>query len=451
MSIVTARRADMCYCPGCSHGMVLEQIGQALDALGRTADNVCIVSDIGCIGTADRYFSCHTFHGLHGRSITYAEGIKRVRPDLLTLVLIGDGGCGIGTGHLVHAARRNADIKVILCNNFNFGMTGGQHSPTTPLEARTTTTPRGASEHPFDVCATVAANGAAYVARGNVFDAETPARLLDALRTPGFVLVDVWELCTAYFVPANRLNRAGINELSEKLHLPFGVVHRTPPDAARSAGPAVEAQPGAALKAPRPSPAVPPFVWTGRRELCVSGSAGQRIRSAVGVVGEIAVGGGLYAAQQDDFPITVRKGFSLSNLIISSEPIRYAGVDAPDLALVLSAEGGERMIRSAPPCPTTWIVADEDVVLPGGRPARSRLSIRAVEKRVGKESAALAALCACLIRAGLFEAAAFRRAAEAALTGAYRDDNLSAINAGVALSGELLSADSDSYATKGDA
>jgi 2-oxoglutarate ferredoxin oxidoreductase subunit beta len=74
--------------------MVLEQLGRALDKLGTPSQGVVIVSDIGCIGTADRYFNCHTFHGLHGRSITYAEGIKRVRPDLLVIVLIGDGGCG---------------------------------------------------------------------------------------------------------------------------------------------------------------------------------------------------------------------------------------------------------------------------------------------------------------------------------------------------------------------
>jgi pyruvate/2-oxoacid:ferredoxin oxidoreductase beta subunit len=140
MPMVTASRNDMGFCPGCSHGIVLEQLGAALERMGLEPHQVCVVSDIGCIGIADRYFSCHTFHGLHGRSLTYAEGIKRVRPDLMVIVLIGDGGCGIGTAHLVHSARRGVGIKVLVCNNFNFGMTGGQHSPTTPPRGYTTTT-----------------------------------------------------------------------------------------------------------------------------------------------------------------------------------------------------------------------------------------------------------------------------------------------------------------------
>ncbi|MHC5111638.1 MAG: thiamine pyrophosphate-dependent enzyme, partial [Planctomycetota bacterium] len=99
---------------------------------------------------------------------------------------------------MVHAARRNADIKVVVCNNFNFGMTGGQHSPTTPCESFTATTPDGATEYPFDICSTVAANGAAYVARRGAFEPDLAESFRAAWRTPGFALVELWELCTAY-------------------------------------------------------------------------------------------------------------------------------------------------------------------------------------------------------------------------------------------------------------
>ena len=223
MSLLTALKSQMCYCPGCSHSPILERLADALQANNLSPDKVCIVTDIGCIGTADRYFSCHTFHGLHGRSITYAEGIKRARPDLTVIVLIGDGGCGIGTAHLVHAARRNADITVVVANNFNFGMTGGQQSPTTPDDAFTLTTPADRSEEPFDICRTVAVSGAAYVARCSALEDRATDYLESAIATQGFALVDLWELCVAYFVPTNKLNPRKLTELSDRLQMPFGV------------------------------------------------------------------------------------------------------------------------------------------------------------------------------------------------------------------------------------
>lgn len=435
MSVLTARRGDMCYCPGCSHGMVLEQLGAAIDALGLPPERLCIVSDIGCIGTADRYFSCHTFHGLHGRSITYAEGIKRARPEMLVVVLIGDGGCGIGTAHLIHAARRSADIKVIVCNNFNFGMTGGQHSATTPITARTTTTPDGAPDHPFDLCTTVGVNGAAYAARHSAFDDAMVENFRRALTCPGFVLVDVWELCTAYFVPANKLSRGSLEEYSTKLGLPFGVLRQR--SQGDGAGKPVEAAP-ARPKRERAAPVsvAASLAWPGRREICVAGSAGQRIRSAVGVIGEIAVGCGLYAAQQDDFPITVRRGFSLSNLIIACTPIRYTSLDAPNLVVVLSTDGLERFGSPAGLAASSLLVTAEGIPV-GDTPARVRvLPLKTVEKRVGKESAALAALTCALLTAGLVDAGELRAAADALVGGAYRQTNLEAIAAGLELAAE---------------
>ena len=91
-----------------------------------------IVSDIGCSGLSDQYFATSAFHGLHGRSVTYATGIKLANPELTVIVIMGDGGTGIGGTHLINAARRNIGVTVIVMNNLNFGMTGGQHSTTTP-------------------------------------------------------------------------------------------------------------------------------------------------------------------------------------------------------------------------------------------------------------------------------------------------------------------------------
>ena len=96
------------FCPGCGHGAVLDKLNAALVELGTDPSQVVIVSDIGCAGLSDQYFATSAFHGLHGRSITYATGIKLARPELTVIVIMGDGGTGIGGTHLINAARRNA-------------------------------------------------------------------------------------------------------------------------------------------------------------------------------------------------------------------------------------------------------------------------------------------------------------------------------------------------------
>ncbi len=426
--ILTASRGDMAYCAGCSHGLVLEHLNHAFERLHLLPEQVCIVSDIGCIGIADRYFACHTFHGLHGRSVTYAEGISRIRPEMHVVVLIGDGGCGIGTAHLVHAARRNARIKVVVCNNFNFGMTGGQHSPTCPDDACTPTAPAGTGEHPFDICGTLALNGAAFVARHSALDPACVDSIELALRTPGFAVLDLWELCVAYFVPANHLKPRGLLDLSERLGLPFGILHdRARPAPPRSnplcpESPCDDARP--------PAPALP---WLRRAEICIAGSAGQRIRSAAGTIGEIAARSGLHAAQSDDFPITVRKGHSISSLIISRWPIRYASIDRSDLVVLLSSDGAARVREMlATLDETALVVANRDIDLPSTSARVIRFDLAACEKLVGRASAALAALATGLVASDLTDPDALIAAAAASLVGPFRGEKLKSLESGVA-------------------
>lgn len=442
MNLLTTPRNDMCYCPGCSHGLVLERLAAAIEASGRRPEQVCVVSDIGCIGTADRYFECHTFHGLHGRSITYAEGIQRVRPETTVVVLIGDGGCGIGTAHLVHAARRRAGIKVIVCNNFNFGMTGGQHSPTTPPEGRTSTTPGGAGDHPFDICETVRANGADFVARGSALDPSIGTLIGAALNAPGFALIDVWELCTAYYVPSNKLTPPRLVELSQRLNMPFGVLFD------RTCGPkslrAAEAAP-AATPSHLPHDQAPPaesqaatadvvLSWPERTEICVAGSAGQHIRSAAGTIGKLAVAGGLFAAQQDDFPITVRRGHSLSNLIIATTPIEYAGLDRPGLVVLLSRDGLERLGGLAELPADCVVVAASELALPPAPARVLRFDAEPLARAVGRASVALSALAFGLVEKEWIDPAALRGAAHRWAGGEYKDADIRAVDAGTALS-----------------
>ena len=98
------------FCPGCGHGPVLDRLNEALVELQTRPEDVVIVSDIGCSGLSDQYFTTSAFHGLHGRSVTYATGIKLANPGLTVIVIMGDGGTGIGGTHLISAARRNIGI-----------------------------------------------------------------------------------------------------------------------------------------------------------------------------------------------------------------------------------------------------------------------------------------------------------------------------------------------------
>lgn len=328
------------FCPGCGHGPILDRLNAALVTLGRDPRQIVIVSDIGCSGLSDQYFSTNAFHGLHGRSITYASGIKLARPELDVIVVMGDGGTGIGGAHLLSAARRNIGITVLVFNNFNFGMTGGQHSTTTPTGMLTSTTPFGNLERPLDVCATVAVNGAAFVYRGTSFDQDLAERIAEGVRHEGFSLFDIWELCTAYYVPKNHLSKKSLYSTLDDLGFATGVLRNEAVAELAHAYRTVYAdQIGEPVLAPDPiDPA-----FTSRLErpfrVVVAGAAGGRVGSAVRLVAGGAIRSGLWAAQRTDYPVTVKTGHSVAELILSPDPIEYAGIDLPDVLVILSPEG----------------------------------------------------------------------------------------------------------------
>ena len=156
------------WCPGCGHGILMRDIVQAIDNLKLDPDKVCIVSGIGCSSRAASYLDYNTIHTTHGRAIAFATGIKLARPELEVIVITGDGdAAAIGGNHLIHAARRNIGLTVIVFNNGIYGMTGGQCSPTTPQGDFGTTAPYGNIERPFDITALAMGAGASYVARGD--------------------------------------------------------------------------------------------------------------------------------------------------------------------------------------------------------------------------------------------------------------------------------------------
>ncbi len=195
-------------CSGCAHGIVLRSFLEAVDQLQLDVDKVAMVAGIGCSSRLVGYVDFCTLHGTHGRAPAFATGLKLARPDLHVVVVTGDGdGLAIGGNHLIHAARRNIDMTVLLFNNSIYGMTGGQAAPTTPQGAVASTTPLGSTEAAFDPCRLLQGAGASFV--GRVL-AATPIEMTkvmaDAMSHPGFAFIEIISDCPEYF---GRYNKAG--------------------------------------------------------------------------------------------------------------------------------------------------------------------------------------------------------------------------------------------------
>jgi pyruvate/2-oxoacid:ferredoxin oxidoreductase beta subunit/Pyruvate/2-oxoacid:ferredoxin oxidoreductase gamma subunit len=416
------------FCPGCGHGLILNQLNAALVKLGLDPTRVIIVTDIGCQGLGDQYFATHAFHGLHGRSIAYATGIKLADPDLKVIVIMGDGGTGIGGAHLLNAARRNIGLTVLVFNNFNFGMTGGEHSATTPPGGVTATTRAGNVERPLDICATVAVNGAGFVWRGTAFDRDLADIIAEAVRSESFALLDIWELCTAYYVPNNEFSRKSLDATRVALGMAAGVLHReTRPEYAQ----ALRGEPGwrgggkeKPLR-PRPLPALFSSPLDHEFRFVIAGSAGGKVRSTARMIGEAAILSGLWAAQQDDYPVTVQTGHSTSELIFSPREILFTGVTRPD-ALVLVTEDGRRMAGRYLKAltPESWLfVAPEFAGLE--TPARKVvLNFDAVGIKGSKKNLGLLMAAAALRQLGLFPMEAVKEAIQRDSRGAIREESL---------------------------
>ena len=206
------------FCAGCGHGILMGAILRAIYELGWDMDEMLFVSGIGCSGwIPSPYYAADTLHTTHGRTVAFASGAKLFNPKLRVVVIGGDGDlASIGTNHLVHAARRDTDLTVICANNGVYAMTGGHVTPTTPLGARTLTTPEGNPYRPFDLCRLAAAAGATYVARHTVYHTQALVRILkNALIHKGFSFVEVVSPCPTQYGRRNKLPSA--REMMQRL------------------------------------------------------------------------------------------------------------------------------------------------------------------------------------------------------------------------------------------
>jgi 2-oxoglutarate ferredoxin oxidoreductase subunit beta len=195
------------WCAGCGIGIVMGSILRSVEKLDLNQDDVAVISGIGCTGRMPVYMDFNTMHTTHGRALPFATGLKMARPEMEIIVVMGDGDAlAIGGNHFIHAARRNIDLTVIVVNNNIYGMTGGQSSPTTPLDAMSSTAPYGHIEQPFPVCELAMAAGAAFVARSTVYHATQLDKLVErAMRKQGFAVVEAVSYCHTTFGRANQL------------------------------------------------------------------------------------------------------------------------------------------------------------------------------------------------------------------------------------------------------
>jgi len=198
------------WCPGCGHGIVLKAILRSIDKAGLDKNDICMVSGIGCSSRTPGYVDFNTLHTLHGRAMAFATGVKLAKPRMKVIVITGDGDAlAIGGNHFIHACRRNIDMTVLVMTNATYGMTGGQYSPTTPLDAIATTSRYGNIEPPFDACEMAKAAGATFVARGTAYHTiELEKTLLEAIQHKGTSVVDIIDACPTYFGRANKFKSA---------------------------------------------------------------------------------------------------------------------------------------------------------------------------------------------------------------------------------------------------
>ncbi|MGI6657399.1 MAG: 2-oxoacid:ferredoxin oxidoreductase subunit beta [Desulfobulbus sp.] len=204
--LIRTERIPHIWCPGCGIGTVFSSCLSAIKNTGIPYNQFTMVSGIGCSARAAGYIKLDSFHTTHGRAIPFATGIKMARPDLKVIVFSGDGDLfAIGGNHFIHAARRNMDLAVICVNNLTYGMTGGQVAATTPCMAKSTTTPWGNPDEPFNLPFLAYAAGASYVARWTILQTrDLTTSISEAILRKGFSFIEVLAPCPINYGRRNK-------------------------------------------------------------------------------------------------------------------------------------------------------------------------------------------------------------------------------------------------------
>jgi 2-oxoglutarate ferredoxin oxidoreductase subunit beta len=191
---------DVRWCPGCGDYSILAQVQKVMPQLGVPREKIVFISGIGCSSRFPYYMNTYGMHTIHGRAPTFATGLKVARPDLQVWVVTGDGdGLSIGGNHLIHALRRNVDLKILLFNNRIYGLTKGQYSPTSELGKKTKSTPMGSLDYPFNPVSVALGAESSFVARSvDVDPAHLSATVKAAAEHKGSAFVEIYQNCNVF-------------------------------------------------------------------------------------------------------------------------------------------------------------------------------------------------------------------------------------------------------------
>jgi 2-oxoglutarate ferredoxin oxidoreductase subunit beta len=198
------------WCWGCGDGVILKAFIRAVDKLGWSKDDVCVVSGIGCSGRFSSYVDFNTIHTTHGRTVAFATGVKLANPDKHVICVGGDGDAlAIGGNHTIHGCRRNIDINFIVINNFIYGLTNSQTSPTTPQGMWTVSQKAGNIDPTFDACELAIAAGATFVAREKVTEPRKLEKVfIEGFKHRGFSFFDILSNCHINLGRKNKMQSA---------------------------------------------------------------------------------------------------------------------------------------------------------------------------------------------------------------------------------------------------
>jgi len=378
------------FCPGCSHERITHTLDNAFQNMNLAGEQIVMVSDIGCSGLFDTFFNTHALHGLHGRALTYAAGLKLARPELKVVVTMGDGGQGIGGAHLLAACRRNLDLTLLVLNNFNFGMTGGQFSATTPPDAQVGSGFLNQLERPLDICRVARSAGAAYVTRCSGYRKDLDAEIQRAIEFEGFSVLDIWGVCPGRYTKKNRLTPKAIDDALAQLPPIEGFVadNARPEYGRHYRDLTAKLRPVAELPAIEAKFQLP---GSRRQEIVLLGSAGQRIITAGEILCLAGLTAGLNTTQKNEYNITVLRGPSISELILSPEEIDYTGIQSPGVIVALDQEGVDRRLAMlASLGDQTLVLQVAGVEVPAGKARIHRIDLKS--QKIKKPDWALAAL-----------------------------------------------------------
>ena len=387
-------KVKMPFCQGCGHGIIVRSIAKAMEQLGYTNHDTVIVSDIGCSGLVDPLFDTHSIHGLHGRAPALGVGVSLGldNPNKKVIVIQGDGGVTIGLQHVLEAARRNIDITLVVMNNLLYGMTGGQISGLSTQKFKEQRDFE-VDVPPFDIVKLAHASGAAFSARATSIKTYTDV-LKNAIEINGFSIVEFSSLCTSYaFKKLDELQEVFEEaEVYRNERIPVRAHHKERKSLLDNLQ-IIEKEFDSKIEK--------------RVGIVLAGSAGGGVQSAAKLLATTGMFSGLHSTMKGEYPVTVGTGFSIAEVILSTTPVKYTGLETPDVVIIVSDDGWNKIKGKIKENST--IIFDNSLKNEETESLKNKVIYGDFNRVAGKRGAALAALAYWINDSGMMEIEALKK------------------------------------------